>query len=54
MAKRYATANTVRTRPLMVRHEPRSLDDVLEQMATKWALRAERAQQTKTLARNKK
>ncbi len=50
MKKREATL--VRTRPLAIRSRTRSLDDVLDEMAVKWALRAERMH-NKTLIKSK-
>ena len=50
MKKRFA--RTVRTRPLATRTHRRSLDDVLDEMAVKWAVRAERMHQ-KSLIKSK-
>jgi len=50
--KKRDTNRIVRTRPLPIRSRTRSLDDVLDEMAVKWAVRAERMQH-KTLIKSK-
>lgn len=50
--KKRDTNRVVRTRPLEIRGRTRSLDDVLDEMAVKWALRAERMH-SKTLIKSK-